>query len=231
VGYFAQAHEGLNPKYTVLETILAVAPELKISEARSLLARFLFTGDTIEKRIEILSGGERARVALAVLALEGANFLMLDEPSNHLDIRSQEIFEQALGDFPGTILLVSHDRYLIDVLATQVWVVEPFERVLEVVKGGYAAYLEARREKGEKGKDKPKRTARSVEKRRIPSRAGIEELETQIHEIETALAKTAREIQASTNDHVKIQQLGQTYAELEKQLNLCLDRWESLAGE
>ncbi len=229
VGYFAQAHEGLSPENTVLDSILAVAPDLKISEARSLLARFLFTGDTIEKRIEILSGGERARVALAVLALEGANFLMLDEPSNHLDIRSQEIFEQALGDFPGTILLVSHDRYLIDMLATQVWVVEPFERVLEVVKGGYAAYLDARRERVEKRKEKPKRSTRLVEKRRTRSRTGIEELEAQIHEIETALAQTAREIQASTEDHVKVQQLGQTYAELEKQLNAYLDRWENLA--
>jgi ATP-binding cassette subfamily F protein 3 len=231
VGYFAQAHEGLNPKNTVLDAILAVAPDLKISEVRSLLARFLFTGDTVEKRIEILSGGERARVALAVLALEGANFLMLDEPSNHLDIRSQEIFEQALGDFPGTILLVSHDRYLIDVLATQVWAVEPFERVLEVVKGGYAAYLEARREKVEKRKNKPKRNTSPVEKRRTRSRIGIEELETQIHEIETALAETAREIQAESDDHVKVQQLGRTYAELEKQLNAYLDRWESMAEE
>ncbi len=231
LGYFAQAHEGLDPQKSVLDSILDVAPELKISEARKLLARFLFTGDTVEKPIEVLSGGERARVALALLALEGANFLMLDEPTNHLDIRSQEIFERALGDFPGTILLVSHDRYLIDMLATQVWVVEPFEKTLEVCRGGYAVYQETRRQRVEKRKEKPLRDTNRVEKRRSVSRVGIEDLEDRIHEIEVALAQIANEIQDSQEDHLRVQQLGQTYAELEDQLNAYLQRWEKLAKE
>lgn len=231
VGYFAQAHEDLNPEQSVLEAILDVALKLKISEARKLLARFLFTGDTVEKRIKVLSGGERARVALAVLALEGANFLMLDEPTNHLDIRSQEIFEQALGDFPGTILLVSHDRYLIDMLATQVWVVESFDRVLEVCQGGYAAYRESRRKRVEKREDKPVRDTKRVEKRSSTLKAGLKDIEAQIHEIENALSKIASEIQASQEDHIKVQRLGQAYAELEKRLNVYLDRWEDLAKD
>ena len=231
LGYFAQAHEDLDPQKSVLDSILDVAPNLKISEARKLLAQFLFTGDAVEKRVDVLSGGERARVALAVLALEGSNFLMLDEPTNHLDIRSQEIFERALGDFPGTILLVSHDRYLIDMLATQIWVVEPFEKTLEVCRGGYAVFQETRRRKVEKRKEKPERDTKRVVKHQPGSRVGIEDIEARIHEIEFALEKIASEIQESQKDHLRVQQLGQTYAELEDQLNGYLRHWEKLAKE
>ena len=92
--------------------------------ARDYLAKFLFSGDDVFKKVAVLSGGERGRVALAKLALAGANLLLLDEPTNHLDIPSQEVLQPVLADFPGTILLVSHDRYLIDALATQIWSVE-----------------------------------------------------------------------------------------------------------
>ena len=120
VGHFAQAHERLDPEHTVVEELWATQ-EMPVGQARDYLARFLFTGDDAAKRVAVLSGGERGRLALAKLALQGANFLLLDEPTNHLDIPSQEILESVLADFPGTILLVSHDRYLIDTLATQIW--------------------------------------------------------------------------------------------------------------
>src|SRR5690606_24596951 len=112
IGYFAQAHEELDPANSVLDEILKVK-YMPTGEARNYLAAFLFTGDDVFKPISALSGGERGRVALAKLALSGANLLLLDEPTNHLDIPSQEILEAVLADYNGTILLISHDRYLI----------------------------------------------------------------------------------------------------------------------
>ncbi len=138
IGYFAQAHEGLHPERTAIEEIQSVR-EMPVGAVRDYLAKFLFTGDDVFKKVQVLSGGERGRVALAKLAMQGANFLLLDEPTNHLDIPSQEILEAVLSDFDGTILLVSHDRYLIDALATQIWSLEA--RRLEVFKGSYREFV------------------------------------------------------------------------------------------
>ncbi|HEY3289411.1 MAG TPA: ABC-F family ATP-binding cassette domain-containing protein, partial [Anaerolineae bacterium] len=125
VGYFAQAHDSLNPQNTVLDEMLdhveRLGRERSVGQARNYLAQYLFRGDDIYKLISMLSGGERARLALAILALEGANLLLLDEPTNHLDIPAQEVLQEVLEQFSGTILLVSHDRYLVDRLATQIW--------------------------------------------------------------------------------------------------------------
>ena len=118
VGYFAQAHETLDEAKTLVDEVLAVKHML-ISEARDWLGRFLFSGEDVFRRVSSLSGGERGRLALAKLALEGANLLLLDEPTNHLDIDSQDVLQAVLAQFDGTILLASHDRYLIDALATQ----------------------------------------------------------------------------------------------------------------
>jgi ATP-binding cassette subfamily F protein 3 len=142
IGYFAQTQNRLDGARTVVEELLRVRPAMRTSEARDYLAQFLFSGDDVFKRIEMLSGGERARVALAILALEGANFLLLDEPTNHLDIPAQEVLQAVLGDFPGTILLVTHDRYLVDALATQVWALD--RGGLTLYSGNYADYLAAR---------------------------------------------------------------------------------------
>jgi ATP-binding cassette subfamily F protein 3 len=117
---------------------------MKISDARSYLAPYLFRGDDAFKPVHVLSGGERARLAFAILALDGANFLLLDEPTNHLDIPAQEILQEALEVFEGTILLVTHDRYLVDKLATQVWSIE--DGHLRVFKGLYREFLSARKE-------------------------------------------------------------------------------------
>ena len=143
IGYFAQAHTDLRPEMTVLDTILDVQ-NLALGEARSFLARFLFKGDDVFKPIGDLSGGERSRVALAKLVLQRANFLLLDEPTNHLDIASQEVLESVLDDFAGTILLVTHDRYLVDRLATQLWIIQPNERALRVFQGPWTQYVEER---------------------------------------------------------------------------------------
>jgi ATP-binding cassette subfamily F protein 3 len=123
VGYYAQAHEGLNLEITALATVLAARPMTE-EAARTFLGRFLFEEDDVFKRVGMLSGGERSRLALAVLTLERANFLILDEPTNHLDIIAREALEDVLDEYDGTILFVSHDRAFVDALATQVWMIE-----------------------------------------------------------------------------------------------------------
>jgi ATP-binding cassette subfamily F protein 3 len=144
VAYLAQGHENLHEGATILDEILTVK-NLPLEQARGFLGRFLFSGDDVFKTIANLSGGERGRVALAVLALQGANFLLLDEPTNQLDIQSQEMLEQVLDKFDGTILFVSHDRYFIDALATQVWVIvgtpSSFRPTASACRGGTARVL------------------------------------------------------------------------------------------
>jgi ATP-binding cassette subfamily F protein 3 len=123
VGYYAQTHEGLNAQGTVLDEIRQATPFSEES-ARTFLGRFLFSGDDVYKPISALSGGERSRLALAKLTLLGANFLVLDEPTNHLDLPSRQMLEEVLGEYDGTLLFVSHDRYFVDALATRVWMVQ-----------------------------------------------------------------------------------------------------------
>ena len=141
VGYFAQAHESLDLSRSILDEMQTVRP-MPISEARNYLGKFLFSGDDVFRPISTLSGGERGRVALAKLSLGGANFLLLDEPTNHLDIQAQEVLQAVLAEFAGTILLVSHDRYLVDALATQIWAAEPGQ--VRLFKGSYQEYIAAR---------------------------------------------------------------------------------------
>lgn len=131
VGYFSQEHETLDWNQTILEEIMNTFNKAQ-EEARNLLAAFLFQGDEIEKKIGDLSGGEKSRVALLKLLLKGANFLVLDEPTNHLDIPSKEVVEDYLGDFPGTVLAVSHDRYFLDKVVN---------RILELSDGEISDYL------------------------------------------------------------------------------------------
>ncbi len=120
VGYYAQTHDQLDHGGTPLSTILETQSMAEES-ARTYLGRFLFTEDDVFKPVGALSGGERSRLALAVLLLQQANFLVLDEPTNHLDINARETLEEMLSSFDGTILFVSHDRYFIDKIATRIW--------------------------------------------------------------------------------------------------------------
>jgi ATP-binding cassette subfamily F protein 3 len=138
IGYFAQAHDALTGDDSVLDTLVAHKP-MQPGEARSYLAPYLFRGDDVFKPLSVLSGGERARLALAILALDGANLLFLDEPTNHLDMPGREALQEVLESYSGTILLVSHDRYLIDRLATQIWELRAAR--LAVFKGSYRQFV------------------------------------------------------------------------------------------
>lgn len=160
VGYFAQAHDQLNPNDTIIDALRergeSFGKRLSEPDARYFLAQFLFRQDDVFKPVGGLSGGERARLALAILSLQGANFLVLDEPTNHLDIAAQEVLEEALTQFSGTVLLVSHDRYLVSKLAQQIWHIE--DGRMHVYRGTYLEWQAARSAKG------VERGARSVER-------------------------------------------------------------------
>ena len=232
-GYLAQAHEGLDTENTVLDEILEVH-NLPLEKARSFLGRFLFSGDDVFKLVGDLSGGERSRLALAKLTLEGANFLLLDEPTNHLDIASQEILEEVLADFDGTILLVSHDRYLINALATQVWVIEDGE--LQVYDGNYSDYEEQRsrgaREqggkgaKGQGGRGKEAR-GKGQEARSRKQEAKAKELEESIAALEAQLAAIGEELlAASAAQNVEsLRELGLEYQGVDEELQQLLAQW------
>lgn len=132
IGYYDQEHNVLDFNKTIFEEIADAYPELTNTRIRNVLAAFMFTGDDVFKKIDVLSGGERGRVSLAKLMLSNSNFLILDEPTNHLDIVSKEILENALNSYTGTVLYVSHDRYFINATAT---------RILELNNMGIRSYI------------------------------------------------------------------------------------------
>lgn len=140
VGYFSQhSLETLNEKNTVIEEITNALPNLKIGNIRSLLGAFLFSDDDVNKKISVLSGGEKSRVVLAIILASQANLLVLDEPTNHLDIESREILLKAIENFEGTVLVVSHDRHFLRAIAHRVFEISHGE--LQVFEGNYDYYL------------------------------------------------------------------------------------------
>ena len=246
IAYYSQTHEGLNPQATVLDEILTYEPI--IERARSYLARFLFSGDDVFKRIGQLSGGERSRVALAKLTMENANFLLLDEPTNHLDILSQEVLEEVLSEYPGTILFVSHDRYLIDALATHVWAIE--EGRLRAYEGNYSDYLEEkalqaqravevrqraqlRRAAKAKREQKEASPATRYEARRNKAREErLLALEEEISTLEKKLATLNEEMAAAgqRGDGQRVWELSRDYQATEEDLARIFAEWEKMAG-
>lgn len=142
IGYYAQTLAHLKPENSILDEIFEFAKDMTREEVRRFMGRFLFSGDEIYKKIEHLSGGERARVALAKLTLEPTNFLLLDEPTNHLDYLAREALEEGLRNYKGTILFISHDRYFIDKIATHLWIVDPEIGELRMHYGNYTDFQE-----------------------------------------------------------------------------------------
>jgi ATP-binding cassette subfamily F protein 3 len=141
-GYYAQEHETLDYSRTLIETIRQAAP-LSEEKAVSFLGKFLFTYEQDRNLISALSGGERSRLQMALLMLTGVNFLLLDEPTNNLDIASAEVLEEALDDFEGSILVISHDRYFLDRVVSRI--IELDDGKINTYLGGYSDYLEAKR--------------------------------------------------------------------------------------
>jgi ATP-binding cassette subfamily F protein 3 len=140
IGYFSQhALEILNPNWTILEQLQSVAPNASIGTLKTLLGSFLFSDDEVNKKISVLSGGEKSRVVLACILIRPVNFIILDEPTNHLDIRSREILMEALGDFEGTVMIVSHDRHFLSAITNRVFRIDHGE--MQIYEGGFKEYL------------------------------------------------------------------------------------------
>lgn len=248
VGYFAQAHEGLRGERTLMQEIEVAAPQMRQSEIRDYLAKFLFSGEDVFQPVETLSGGERGRLALAILSLSSANLLLLDEPTNHLDMPSQEVLQAVLSAYGGTVLLVSHDRYLIDGLATQIWDVLPDDGRLRVYDGDYSQYKEAllaeeaarQVEKQARESQTQPRAVNSPAKAAAPQvrsnnreRARLQciaDLESEVGRLEERLALVSRALENPPADPQAVQKLGQEYLQLQQELEIKMNAW-ALASE
>ena len=241
VGYLSQTHDYMSAEMRVLDALLQVKPEMKAEQARTLLGSFLFKGDDVFKRIGELSGGQRSRVALARLAVLESNLLVLDEPTNHLDIASQEILQEVLQGFAGTLILVSHDRYLIQALSTHIWVVEDGD--LHFLEGGWEEYVTWRSEEAavvsEKRVGGSRQTQRQVQKETRRTRKQVEKLagrqkkvEGIIQGLEDKLSALSEKIgrAGEVQDMDQVHQLGGKYRQVEKQLEGLWEEWEELAG-
>ena len=241
VGYFAQAHEGLDPEKTVLDEILKASPGMLPYQARDYLGKYLFSGDDAFKKVSMLSGGERGRLALAKLALEDTNLLLLDEPTNHLDITSQEVLQAVLDSYQGTILLVSHDRYLIDALATQIWEINPNESQMIAFKGTYSQMKEEREKEAARlaveqaqvsnspvsNARKAKNASTKEERRKL---AQLQELENTIAELEETLANLGKQLESPLVKPEEVAKLGTEYERVQKEMDKKLNEWERMQG-
>ncbi|WP_215144609.1 ABC-F family ATP-binding cassette domain-containing protein [Exiguobacterium qingdaonense] len=237
IGYYDQEQQNLSDANRVIDEIWNEWPLMREQEVRSLLGQFLFSGDDVMKRVHELSGGERARLTLAKLKLEQPNLLILDEPTNHLDLDSKMILENALLDYPGTILFVSHDRYFIDRLATRVLEITP--NGIDEYLGDYSYYVEKKEELEELARLAREETKQVVvkkqradkeqqrEERRIKQRIeeielAIEQHENRIEEIEQLLCEPdvfndfARAQELSTESDAAKESITGLYAEWEE---------------
>jgi ATP-binding cassette subfamily F protein 3 len=238
-GYFSQAHEGLTPSNTLFDEIRTVS-KLLDGQVRDHLAKFLFRGDEVYKEVRVLSGGERGRLALAKLSLQKVNLLLLDEPTNHLDIPAQEVLEQVLREFSGTVLMVSHDRYLIERLATQIWEVDGGQ--LTAYAGNYREYLEAKATRAVQRTESPSsnanvyqqekkqvRTAQAAERKKQEQ---ISNLEQKILKLEESISQLTQALEsASLAQNVsEVSRLGTAYEDAQAQLAHTMAEWERMLG-
>ncbi|MBM7705082.1 ABC-F family ATP-binding cassette domain-containing protein [Metabacillus iocasae] len=246
IGYYDQEQANLTSNKTVLQELWDDYPSKPEKEIRTTLGNFLFSGDDVLKAVSTLSGGEKARVALAKLMLQQANFLVLDEPTNHLDLDSKQVLENALIDYPGTILFVSHDRYFINRLAS---------KIVELNKLGTAEFLgdydyystkkaelkeleeierrervesspstQPKQDKSSYQQDKETKKVMRQRKRRI------EEIELEISHIEDKMQKNEELLCDPTiyQDHEKVQDINQENDECNHKLASLMEEWESL---
>ena len=242
VGYFAQAHEGLDPEKTVLDEILTQSPGMLPYQGRDYLGKYLFSGDDAFKKVSMLSGGERGRLALAKLSLQDTNLLLLDEPTNHLDIASQEILQSVLDSYQGTILLVSHDRYLVDALATQIWEIDPDESRMTTFNGTYSQMKEDREKEAVRlaaaqqavvsesrmttNETRKAQNAKSKEERRKV--AQLQELENTIAQLEAQLANLTSQLESPFVKPSEAAKLGTEYERVQREMDEKLGEWEQM---
>lgn len=242
VAYFAQTHEGLNPNNDLVMEINTVAPGMLPGEVRNYLGKYGFQGDEVFNPVSTLSGGERGRLALAKLALSDANLLILDEPTNHLDLPTQEVLQGVLAGYPGTIILVSHDRYLIDALATQIWEMSPDKADLEVFNGSYSEFKEAKERRALRAPTQD--IAQNVEKpgpKKGPVKLTLSRNQKQqLHKKLVAVESKIRQAEAERDrlegllsnppsDLGQVSRLASDYQTAQEKLETLMKEWEHVA--
>ncbi|MBQ3556507.1 MAG: ABC-F family ATP-binding cassette domain-containing protein [Oscillospiraceae bacterium] len=234
IGYLPQVVSFDHPERTLVDTMI-YDQDCTAQTARNRLAAFNFRGEDVFKQVSVLSGGERSRLRLCMLMDEKINFLILDEPTNHLDIASREWIEEAVEDYDGVLLFVSHDRYFIDRFATRIWELE--DGVITDFRGDYRQYLAAKAkcaqavepvvpEQKEKKPDKPKRPG------------GTKNLEKEVAAAERAVAKAeermfelTEQIEQAASDYLKLQELYEQREALEEEILKLYGDWERLSAE
>ncbi|EOL43612.1 ABC-F family ATP-binding cassette domain-containing protein [Enterococcus caccae] len=247
IGYYDQEQANLHGTKTVLAELWDEHPTTPEKDIRNILGSFLFSGNDVEKTIPLLSGGEKARVALAKLSMDRENFLILDEPTNHLDIDNKEVLENALIDYEGTLLFVSHDRYFINRIATKV--IELSETGSKLYLGDYDYYLEKKKEEEELAAllaekssvqqietEKPKndfyqnkeqqKIVRNLNRKIIQIEENLATLDTSIAEIEQTMSDTAL-----VDDHMQLMSLNEELETKRTTQEQLLTEWENLSLE
>lgn len=245
IGYYDQELQELSTNKTVLDELWDDYPMTNEKDIRTVLGNFLFSGDDVLKPVQTLSGGEKARLALAKLHMQKANLLILDEPTNHLDIDSKEVLENALLHYPGTIIFVSHDRYFINKIATQVIEIEANGATTYL--GDYDYYVDKKQEQEElqalneqkqtqKVKEPTKQSFQEEKKRQSEIRKikrqilkieeELETLEMEENKLELTMAEPA-----VYQDHEKAHELMQETKEIKQKMQFLMEEWEKLEEE
>ena len=249
ISYFEQEHAILDPHKTVLEEIMDRYPRLSEQQARSVLGAVLLTGENVFKPISVLSGGERAKLCFAIMALNRGNVLVLDEPTNHLDLSTKEVLEDALAEFGGTIILVSHDRYLLNKVASRIIEIKHDE--VNSYEGNFDAYSEAvnaarqlkmqseaeikRAEEEKAYKENKARQYRSKEQRAADAqkRNRIRELEKEIEDTEVLIFELENDISDPeiASDYSKMSEKCKELEEAKTSLDQKMDEWAELSDQ
>ena len=245
--YFSQHLESLDPEKNVMEELWEAVPKWKMHDVRTYLGKFLFSGDDVFKQVSQLSGGERSRLALAKLMLHQANLLLLDEPTNHLDLTSRDAFESALKEFSGTVIMVTHDRYLLDRIAQKIWVFN--NNTIDEFQGNYSYYREKNQEiqtdfqrKQEHNKRVDEMVGSRLSKKELRKvRADIRKrtgksskyYEREIEKIEMELNKLREDLKnpALATDWSALDKLMDEQSTLKTQLDDLMDKWENALEE
>lgn len=249
ISYFEQEHAILDPHKTVLEEIMDRYPRLSEQQARSVLGAVLLTGENVFKPISVLSGGERAKLCFAIMALNRGNVLVLDEPTNHLDLSTKEVLEDALAEFSGTIILVSHDRYLLNKVASRIIEVKHDE--VNSYEGNFDTYSEAvnaarqlkmqseaeikRAEEEKAYKENKARQYRSKEQRAADAqkRNRIRELEKEIEDTEVLIFELENAISDPeiASDYSKMSEKCKELEKAKTALDQKMDEWAELSDQ
>lgn len=240
--YYDQGSDHLDQSLTVMDTMWKAYPRMYETPLRTALGAMGLTGEDAYRLVGQLSGGERARLKLAMICLAGSNVLVLDEPTNHLDLPSKEVLQQALSEYEGTLIIVSHDRYLLDRVPNRIFAIENGK--LTQYKGGYGDYLKARAEQGSEkaapihtkvDSEQKKQYNRGKEQRREDARRRKEyaEAEALIHTLEEELeaAKAEMSLDSVQNDYQRLQELCTLIEEKQQILDATLDRWLIISEE